>query len=188
MTTGSPIGGAEPLDSAGKAVIEASAGAGSYLVHAVYFGDDHFEPGEGTVGQTVNKADTLATLTAPKTQLAPGESVEITALVAVKPPGDVPTFGSLQFTLDGSPVGNPLPLDGAIGYRVTFTAPRVPSTFTLGVVYTGDRNTNPSSASLQFTVPGGGGPSTPVAADRPLRVVAGRPRRPPGSAPCRRVC
>jgi hypothetical protein len=160
---GTPIGGAVPLDSAGKALIEATAGAGSYLVHAVYLGDDHFEAGEGTIGQTVNKADTATTLTAPKTRLAPGESVVLTALVAVKPPGDVPLFGSLQLTLNGSPVGNPLPLNGAIGYRLTLTAPKVPSTVTLGVTYTGDGNTNPSSASLTLTVPGGGGPSTTAA-------------------------
>jgi hypothetical protein len=158
---GSPIGGAVELDSAGKALIEATAGAGSYRVHAVYFGNDFFEPSVGSVDQTVNKADTAVTLTAPATVLSPRQSVQLTALVKAVPPGDVTSFfGTLQFTLDGVPVGAPVPLNGAIGYRVTFTAPGVPATSRVGAVYNGDDNTNPSSSTLELTVPGAGGPGT----------------------------
>jgi len=138
-------------------VLAAAAGAGSYRVHARYLGDPHFNLGEGVVDQTVNRADTTTTLTASANPVEPGQNLVLTALVAVNPPGDVPTFGSLQLTVDGKPLGNPMPLDGNVGVRVTLKAPSVPTTNTIGVAYSGDDNTNPSSASLRMIVGTGGG-------------------------------
>jgi Bacterial Ig-like domain (group 3) len=152
--------------SGGRAGFSGWAGAGQYRIFAGYLGDDHFNTSTGSVDVTVNKADTATTLTASATQLAPGQSLVLTALVAVKPPGDIATYGSLQLTADGKPIGNPIPLEGDQGVRVTLTAPSVPGTYTLGVAYSGDDDTNASSApALQVRVgasgggaPGGGAP------------------------------
>jgi hypothetical protein len=160
---GSPIGGPVAL-SGGVASIRAWAGAGSYRVHAEYFGDPHFNGNETTVDQTVNKADTTTTLTSSVAQVRPGQPVEVTAIVSVTPPGDVPTFGSLQFTVNGIPAAEPFPLDGAIGVRITRPAPQEPGEYVIGVAYSGDDNTNPSSASLTISVgsPAGGSGGGPA--------------------------
>ena len=155
---GTPILGPVSL-SGGTASLSVPAAAGSYRVHATYSGDVHFLGNSTTVDQTVNKADTATTLTGSAAQVAPGQSVVLTAIVGVTPPGDVPTFGSLQFSANGIPVGNPLPLGGAMGVRVTLTAPQAPGRYVIGVAYGGDDNTNPSSASLPITVGAAGGGS-----------------------------
>jgi hypothetical protein len=158
---GTPILGPQPL-SGGKASITVPAGAGSYLVHADYDGGTHFIGNSTTIPQTVNKAGTATTLTSSANPVGLGQNFVVTARVAVNPPGDVPTFGSLQLTANGSPLGAPIPLNGAVGVRVTLGAPSVPMSVTLGAIYSGDDNTNPSSASLPITIgtppnPGGGG-------------------------------
>jgi hypothetical protein len=169
---GSPIGAPVAL-SGGAASISAWAGAGSYRVHAVYSGDEHFNGNSTSVDQTVNKADTTTTLTGSAAQVAPGQSVVLTTLVSVTPPGDIPTFGSLQFSANGIPVGNPYSLDGAIGVRFTVTAPELPGQYVIGVTYSGDDNTNPSSASLTVTVrtPAGGSGGAPAVDKKSLTAV-----------------
>jgi hypothetical protein len=160
---GSPIGGPVAL-SGGAASINAWAPAGSYRVHAQYLGDSHFNGDDTTVDQTVNKADTTMTLTSSATHVSPGQLVEVTAIVNVTPPGDIPTFGSLQLTVNGIPAAEPYPLEGAMDVRVTRPAPQEPGVYVIGVAYSGDENTKPSSAFLTITVaappgPSGGGPT-----------------------------
>jgi hypothetical protein len=159
-SSGSPIGNPHDL-SAGRASFTGWAGAGQYRIFAVYLGDDHFDSSEGSVDVTVNKADTETALTASATQIAPGQSVVLTALVAVKPPGDIATYGSLQFTANGTPIGSPIALEGDRGVRVTLTAPSAAGTYRIGVAYSGDDDTTASVApEVQITVgtidPGGG--------------------------------
>ena len=166
---GSPIGDPQDL-SGGRAGFFAWAGAGHYRVLATYLGDDHFNAMAGSLDVTVNKADTATTLTSSATTVAPGQSVVLTALVGVKPPGDIATFGSLQFTANGTPIGSPIPLEGNAGVRVTLRAPSAAGTYTLGVAYSGDENTNASAApALQITVGVAGGGAATLAAR--LRAV-----------------
>lgn len=149
---GSPIGPPRPLDSTGTASIVAFAFAGNYRVHANYLGDARFSSSSAIVSQLVNKADTTMQLTSSQNPIPLGGRVTFTALVSVNPPGDVAPFGSLQFTVDGTPLGGTIPLDGAAGVQLSVTAPTVAQTNTIGVSYSGDTNTNPGSASLQQTV------------------------------------
>jgi hypothetical protein len=151
-SSGSLIGDPHDL-SGGRASFTGWAGAGQYRIFAVYLGDAHFDSSAGSVDVTVNKADTATTLTASATNVAPGQSVVLTALVAVKPPGDIATFGSLQFTANGTPIGSPIALEGDQGVRVTLTAPSVTGTYRIGVTYSGDDDTTASVATeVQITV------------------------------------
>lgn len=126
-SNGSMIGDPQEL-SGGRAGFSGWAGAGHYRITASYLGDDYFIASAGSVDGTVNKADNATTLTASATKLAPGQSVVLSALVAVKPPGDIATFGSLQFTVNGTPIGKPIALEGYQGVRITLTSPKVPAT------------------------------------------------------------
>ena len=70
-------------------------------------------------------------------------------------PGDVDPTGSLQFTIDGAPSGGAIALgNGAIGYQGTIIAPPGNRTFLVAVGYSGDDDTEPSSASVAVTVAG----------------------------------
>jgi hypothetical protein len=166
---GTSIGPPKPLDTAGKASLTASADAGSYRVHVRYLGDAHFNVSTASVPQQVNRAGTTTQLTSSPNPVAPSANVMFIALVGVSPPGNVEPFGSLQFTVDGSPLGDPIPLDGAAGVQVTVTAPTVAQTNTIGVSYSGDENTTPSSASLQQTV---GTPSSSTTTPAPAAATA----------------
>ena len=157
---GSPIGPPRPLDAAGHAAIDASADAGGYLVHANYSGDPNFNASSATVAQQVNKADTTTRITSSPNPVAPGGTVVFTVTLTVNPPGDVAPEGTVQFTVDGAPLTDPIPLDGATGLTATVTAPTTPQTGTVRAAYSGDANTNPSAASLQQTVAAAAPPAT----------------------------
>jgi hypothetical protein len=167
-------GGSQIVDPqdlvSGRAGFSGWAGAGQYRVLAVYLGDDHFIGSGASVDVTVGKAETATTLTSSATRVAPGQSVVLTALVGVKPPGDIATYGSLQFTANGAPIGSAIPLEGDHGVRVTLTAPSVRGTYTLGVNYSGDDDTIASAAPpLQITVGASGGGAATMA--QQLRAV-----------------
>ena len=83
------------------------------------------------------------------------------------PPGDVGPAGSLQFTIDGAPFGAAIGLgNGLIGYQGSLTAPPGNRTYLVAVSYSGDDDTEPSSASTAVTVAG----PVPVAA--PIATTA----------------
>ena len=125
----------------------------------------------------VNRAATATTLTLSPNAVPPGGQSTITATVAVLPPGDVDVNGALQFSVDGAAVGAPIALGGgAIGYQATVTAPTIPGTYAVGVTYSGDADTEPSSASAAqvVTAPAAasaGASSTKVAASQ-LKAMA----------------
>jgi hypothetical protein len=76
----------------------------------------------------------------------------VTVGVDVLPPGDVDLDGSLQFSVDGQPLGDPIDLTGYDGVTVTIEAPGTPTTSTIAASYLGGQSTNPSAASLTQTV------------------------------------
>lgn len=144
----------QTLDSSGRTSIGIYGGAGTYSVRAMYSNTGgNFVPSDGMSTLQVGAADTTVRLTSSQNPVAPGGTLSFTAIVSVTPPGDWELGGSLQFTVDGRPLGAPIPLGGDnIGYRMTVTAPTAAGTNTIGVTYSGDENTKPSSASLQQVV------------------------------------
>ena len=97
-------------------------------------------------------------------------AIAFRAIVGIQPPGDVAPGGSLQFTIDGAPVGAAIGLgSGVIGYEGNLNAPPGNRTYLVAVGYSGDEDTEPSSASVAVTV------SAPAA--RPARRRRLRPSR-----------
>jgi hypothetical protein len=147
-----PIGPPVALDAQGVARVTGSAGAGSYRVRADYSGDGTLEASSATVASTVQKAATTTTLTSSANPAAPGAQIVFTAVVEIVPPGNVAPFGTLQVTVNGQPFGDPFPLEGYDMVTLTVRAPTVARTDVIGVSYSGDDNTLPSSASLTQVV------------------------------------
>jgi hypothetical protein len=154
---GSPLGSPQPLDAGGQATLDVWGPAGSYRVHANYLGDAQFQTSTASVLQQINRADTTTRITSSPNPVAPGGTLNITVTVAVNPPGDIPTYGNLQFMIDGVPFGGPIALNGAAGIQASVRVPTLPSTNTIAVAYSGDANTNPSAASLRQTIGSAGG-------------------------------
>jgi Bacterial Ig-like domain (group 3) len=141
------------LDSLAHASTVAYAFAGLYTLDANYFGDMHFNASSGSVATRVTKASTSTLLTISPNPAAPGATISFSAVVAVQPPGDVAPTGSLQFTIDGAPVGAAVGLgNGVIGYQGSLVAPPGNRTYLVAVSYSGDDDTEPSSASVAVTV------------------------------------
>ena len=115
-----------------------------------YSGSTNYNQSAGNVGFTVNKANSLTTITSSANPSGFGESVTFTATVAaVAPAFGVPT-GMVQFQVAGVNVGPFVPL-------VSGTASLVRSTLQVGAqavtaVYNGNATFNGSSASLDQTV------------------------------------
>jgi hypothetical protein len=102
-------------------------------------------------------------LTLSPNPVAAGDTVTATVTVNVIPPGDVQPFGSLRFTIDGMPLDDPTPLNGETALVATLI-PSVPGTYTVGISYSGDADTNSSSAAVDETVATPMPPAAPVAA------------------------
>ena len=152
------------LDLMARASTDASGPAGLYPVDANYRGDNHFNGSVGSVNARVDKAPTNTTLTISPNPATPGATITYTAIVSVPPPGDVDPAGSLQFAIDGAPVGAAIGLGGGvIGFQGSLTAPPGNRTYLVAVSYSGDDDTQPSSASVAVT----------VAAPAPAPAVAG---------------
>jgi hypothetical protein len=77
-----------------------------------------------------------------------GQSVAFSAAVSPVPDG-----GTVQFSIDGSLVGSPAPIDRATGSASgPVIASLLPETHTIGATYTGDTNFSPSTGSIVQTV------------------------------------
>ena len=115
----------------------------------------YFKVSSGVVNTQINRAATTTTLTVSPNPATPGATISYEAVVGIVAPGDVDTTGTLQFTIDGVAVGAPTALgNGTIGVRGSLTAPPGNRTYVVGVSYSGDEDTEPSSASVGVTVNG----------------------------------
>jgi hypothetical protein len=164
------------LDGTGRASTQAYGFAGPHTVSATYQGDAHFNLSGDAADATVNRAATTTTLTISPNPATPGATIAYSAVVGIVPPGDVDPEGSLQFTIDGAPVGAAIALgNGFVGYQASLTAPPGDHTYVVAVTYSGDENTQPSSASVAVTVTGtrvaGSQPSLPTIAVPQLRAM-----------------
>ena len=161
-----PIGPPVALDAQGVARVSGRAGAGAYRIRADYGGDGTFSASSATVTSTIQRAATTTTLTSSANPAALGAQIVFTIAVDVVPPGDVAPFGSLQMTIDGQPAGEPIPLEGYDGVTLTVRAPNVATSDVVGVTYSGDDNTLPSSASINQVVGTAVVPSPRTAAEK----------------------
>jgi Bacterial Ig-like domain (group 3) len=178
---GAPIGAPVAIDATGTATLVAYGGAGDYEVRARYGGDDYFDNSEGSVDQTILRADTATAITSSPNPVAAGADLTIGVDVRVLEPGDVDPDGAVQLLADGEPIDDPIYLEGYPGFDVTLTAPSTPLTSTITAQYLGGPDTNPSSASLTQTVIASISLAPPPPAPPPAAPVP--PPSPPATPP-----
>ena len=179
-----PIDLPQPLNGDGAVRLTVFPPAGSHRIQARYSGDADFVASTDEVGHQTRRADTVTTITSSPNPNPPGATIDVTIDVSIVPPGDVAPFGTLQIDVNGSPLGDPIPLDGAEGVELTLQSSGGARTDTIGVAYSGDENTNPSSASLRQTVQAApGDPAMPGAPSTPgTPATPGTPTTPTGPA------
>lgn len=123
-------------DQAG--VSTAALSTGSHAISAVYNGDSDFITSTGLLTQTVNQAEssTMVTANGPVVQ---GQPVNFTATVTAVSPGVGLPTGTIQFTLNGAPLGTPVTMSGGQATSETI-ATLNPGTYTITALYSGDIN------------------------------------------------
>jgi hypothetical protein len=143
--------GAPVTVNAGHAAFNLSTLAvGTHTVGASYSGGDNFLGSQGSTGQVVNKAATAVTVGSSAAPSVSGQEVTFTATVApVAPGGGMPT-GTVQFSVAGTPSGDPVPV-GAGRASFATTALAVGKN-TVAAAYSGDDRFLTSHGSLDQTV------------------------------------
>jgi hypothetical protein len=129
----------------GEADIVLFGDAGTYDIVADYSGDAGFSASSGEMTVTVARADTVTSVTSDHNPVAPGGDVIFTVRVRTVAPGAVPPVGLATILIDGQPARDVLVLPddfNSSSADVTFPAREE----TVGAVYEGDDNTNPSTA------------------------------------------
>lgn len=150
---GTDLGAPVALDEDGVAVSGAisTLAAGSHTVIAAYDGDLFMAASGDVAVQSVKQASTTASIVSSGNPSAWDQAVTFTATVATNAPGSGPSGGTVQFRLDGAPLGAPIALVGG-----SATSPSVsgldPGHHTISVVSTGDANHKSSVASYDQTV------------------------------------
>ena len=144
-----------PVDPAtGTAVTHATGGVGTYLVRALYQGDDLYDPSEGDTAVTVVQASSVTTLQSSANPAAFGDAIIwLIDVSAVAPSLSIPT-GTVALTVDGIPRGTFTLNDfGQVHLGVTdFSS----GTHAVTIHYSGDLDYRPSNGSFSqgITTPG----------------------------------
>src|SRR5439155_1304279 len=122
---------------------------GSYTVTAVYNGDANFNTSTGTLsgGQTVNKADTLTSVSSSANPSVFGQSITFTASVSAVAPGAGTRTGTVQFKTNGVNFGSAVTLSGGSATSAALSTLAV-GNYAVSAAYSGDANFNTSTGTL----------------------------------------
>jgi hypothetical protein len=173
VTDGSAVGGPVSV-STQNGVTTASftidtLGIGVHTITALYSGDGKFLSSTGSLsgGEVVNKPVTTTTLSSSINPSLSGQSVTFTATVSVQNLGNGTLTGMVQFQIDGTNFGNPVPLNSSGGpATATISTTSLPvGNHVITAFYIGDSNYQASSSMLtQFVNAAGAAPSATPAA------------------------
>ena len=146
---GTDVGGAVALVNGAATSHSVTLTAGSHTITAVYSGDSTYPGAPGSL--TLTAAPPAATLALSASDATPivGETVTFTATVAPPAPGEPTPTGTVQFEVDGNPLGSAVTLAGgaATSGRVTLTD----GAHTVIAVYSGDSAYSGAPGSLTLT-------------------------------------
>ena len=147
--------------------------AGSpHTITATYNGDtDYNTSTSSTFSQTVTKANTTTTVTTSQNPSASGQNVTFTATVSVVVPGSGTPTGTIQFVIDASNAGAPVPLSGGQAQFSTSTLTIAGSPHSVTANYSGDANFGLSTGSLS----GGQSVATPSPTPTPTATATATP-------------
>jgi hypothetical protein len=162
--SGTPTGTVTVSDGTGTAPCTGSAPngscsltsttAGTKSVVATYAGDGNFA-GSASAPQThhVNQANTTTTVASSANPSNAGESVFFTATVVPVGPGSGTPAGTVQFRIDGSDFGGPVPLSGGLAQSQS-TSVLTPGSHNVEARYSGSTDYQNSNGQVTQTVNG----------------------------------
>ncbi|MBW8752183.1 MAG: Ig-like domain repeat protein [Propionibacteriales bacterium] len=144
---GNAIGSAG-LDGSGHAALPISPQAvGTHSVVATYSGDDVYNGSSSAPATlTIAKADVEMALSTADDHSVTGQAVDFTASVAAEAPGAGTPDGTVQLVVDGTPVGQPVPLDQGLATFDPLTSLGA-GNHTVAATYSGDSRFKAGSAS-----------------------------------------
>ncbi|WP_432046490.1 Ig-like domain repeat protein [Streptomyces asiaticus] len=157
-----------PLDASGVATLTTTdLAVGAHSITAVYNGAPGVPGSTGTGTHTVDKARTATRVSSSTNPSVTGQSVTLTAVVAVVPPGAGTPTGSVTFAITGGPsLTAPLGTTGT----ATVHVPGLPAgSYPVTATYSGDDNVDSSSGTTTQTV-NRAGTTTAVTADPHVTV------------------
>ena len=144
---GQPYGTAVPLTGATATLTISNLATGNHDVDATYNGDADFaSSSSATVTHGVNKADANLALSTSDASAVSGQPLTFTADVTAVGPGAGTPTGTVQFFVDGSPLGDPVSLSG--GSATSPTAHLTVGSHTITANYGGDANFGGASDDL----------------------------------------
>jgi len=137
---GATMLGAASLDGTGRATLSVSTlSVGSHSISAIYGGDAAFRTSTSSaVTQTINRATSAVTVTAPAT-VGQGRAVTFSARVSAVAPGAGTAGGTIQFQIDGVNFGAPVTLAGGVATGAAINSLTLGS-HTVTAIYAGDAN------------------------------------------------
>lgn len=110
---GQPYGTAVALSGNTATLTVSNLSTGNHNVQATYNGDGDFaSSSSATLTHGVNKADSDLALSSSDASAVSGEALTFTANVTAVAPGAGTPTGSVQFFVDGNPLGSPVALSG----------------------------------------------------------------------------
>jgi hypothetical protein len=178
--SGTPTGTVTVSDGTGTAPCTGSAPTGSCVltsttagtksIVATYAGDANFA-GSASAPQThhVNQANTTTSVASSSNPSNAGDPVFFTATVAPVSPGDGTPGGTVQFKIDGSNFGGPVPLSGGSAQSQS-TSLLNPGSHNVEARYSGSTDFQNSNGQVTQTVNGLFSTSTALVSSAPTSV------------------
>ena len=164
-----------PLDAAAQATCDASSLAvGGHPITVTYSGDVSFNgSASSTLTQTVEKADTSASVTATPNPAQIGDTITITVSVSAVAPGAGTPTGTVDFLADGTSIPGCAATALSAGTATCSVDTLLAGTRTMTAVYGGDASFNgSSSAPFTQTIIGIPDASLSTVTASPVSVIA----------------
>jgi hypothetical protein len=152
LIDGEAVGAPVALNDSGQARLDAVAPLpGAHELRADYLGTDQFAPSSATRPLTVGRAASVTTVTVSPDPTVAGQAASFVATVGSGASGLGTPTGTVQFTEDdGTPIGDPEPLDSS--GRATMVASAGAGSYRVHGTYSGDSVFDPSSGAVDQTV------------------------------------
>jgi hypothetical protein len=144
VNSGAPV----PVSGNQATFTTSSLSTAPHTINADYLGDTNFAGSNGTVSQTVNKANSTTSVSSSANPSTVGQNVTFTATIAALVPGAGVPGGQVQFVVDGSNLGGAVPLSGGTAQASTSTLTVAGSPHSVTANYLGSSDFNASNGSL----------------------------------------
>ncbi|MCW2857659.1 MAG: hypothetical protein JWR52_3274 [Marmoricola sp.] len=142
FTDGATVIGTQPVNSSTgeqASITVSNLTVAQHAITATYSGDGNFNPSNGSVVQKVTRALTSTVVASSANPAQNGQAVQFTATVSPVAPGAGNPSGTVQFTVNGVPLGGGATIVNGVATSTSF-ASLTPGKYTVSAAYSGDGN------------------------------------------------